>query len=72
MTALTKRLYLLATLFAALVSSDALGEQKQKLGDWDVHYMVVRKVTIEDSDYFDGWGRYAITSFFGCRDKNEN
>ena len=36
MTALTKRLYLLATLFAALVSSDALGEQKQKLGDWDV------------------------------------
>ena len=41
MTALTKRLYLLATLFAALVSSDALGEQKQKLGDWDVQYMVV-------------------------------
>ncbi len=41
MTALTKRLYLLATLFAALVSSDALGEQKQNLGDWDVHYMVV-------------------------------
>ena len=33
----------------------------------------VRKVTIEDSDYFDGWGRYAITSFFGCRDiTNEN
>ena len=24
----------------------------------------VRKVTIEDSDYFDGLGRYAITSFF--------
>jgi len=25
----------------------------------------VREVKIEDSDYFDGWGRYAITSFFG-------
>ena len=30
----------------------------------------VRKVKINDSDYFDGWGRYAITSFFGCREKN--
>ena len=30
----------------------------------------VRKVKIDDSDYFDGWGRYAITSFFGCREKN--
>ena len=29
----------------------------------------VRKVKIKDSDYFDGWGRYAITSFFGCRDR---
>ncbi len=28
----------------------------------------VRKVKIENSDYYDGWGRYAITSFFGCRD----
>ena len=27
----------------------------------------VRKVTIKDSDYFDGWGRYCISSFFGCR-----
>ena len=25
----------------------------------------VRKVTIKDSDYFDGWGRYCISSFFG-------
>ena len=25
----------------------------------------VREVSIENSDYFDGWGRYAITSFFG-------
>ena len=24
----------------------------------------VREVSIEESDYFDGWGRYAITSFF--------
>ena len=22
-----------------------------------------------DSDYFDGWGRYAITHFFGCKEK---
>jgi len=27
----------------------------------------VRKVKIKDSDYYDGYGRYAITSFFGCR-----
>ena len=27
----------------------------------------VRKVTIIDSDYFDGWGIYCISSFFGCR-----
>ena len=26
----------------------------------------VRKVTIKDSDYFDGWGRYCISSFFCC------
>ena len=31
----------------------------------------VRKVKIKDSDYFDGWGRYAITSFFGCRDRKK-
>ena len=29
----------------------------------------VSKVSIEDSDYFDGWGRYAITHFFGSKDK---
>ena len=27
----------------------------------------VRKVTIENSDYFDGWGRYCISSFFGVK-----
>ena len=27
----------------------------------------VRKVSIKGSDYFEGNGRYAITSFFGCR-----
>ena len=32
----------------------------------------VRKVSIEDSKYFDGWGRYAITSFFGCKDKSND
>ena len=26
----------------------------------------VRKVSIENSDYFDGWGRYCISSFFCC------
>ena len=31
----------------------------------------VRKVKIDNSDYFDGWGRYAITSFFGCKEKND-
>ena len=31
----------------------------------------VEKVTIDNSDYFDGWGRYAITSFFGCVDKRK-
>ena len=30
----------------------------------------VRKVSIENSDYFDGWGRYCISSFFGCRDRS--
>tara|TARA_B100001093_G_C26850565_1_gene1024912 strand:+ start:2175 stop:2825 length:651 start_codon:yes stop_codon:yes gene_type:complete len=31
----------------------------------------VRKVKIKNSDYYDGWGRYAITSFFSCRDKKK-
>jgi Rps23 Pro-64 3,4-dihydroxylase Tpa1-like proline 4-hydroxylase len=26
----------------------------------------VREVSISDSEYFEGYGRYAITSFFGC------
>ena len=30
----------------------------------------VRKVTIKDSDYFDGWGRYCISSFFSRRDSS--
>ena len=30
----------------------------------------VREISIKDSDYFDGWGRYAITSFFGYKDKS--
>ena len=30
---------------------------------------VVKKISIKDSDYFEGCGRYAITSFFGCKDK---
>ena len=29
----------------------------------------VREVKIEDSDYYDGWGRYAITTFFGNASK---
>ena len=31
----------------------------------------VSKISIKDSDYFDGYGRYAITSFFGNKDKKE-
>ena len=27
----------------------------------------VSKITINDSDYYDGYGRYSITSFFGCK-----
>ena len=27
----------------------------------------VKKVNIEDSNYYEGYGRYAITSFFGCK-----
>ena len=29
----------------------------------------VSEVCIDDSDYYDGWGRYAITSFINCKDK---
>ena len=29
----------------------------------------VGKVKIEDSDYYDGFGRYAITHFFSCKEK---
>lgn len=36
---------------------------------WVEH--AVDKVFIDNSDYFDGWGRYAITSFFGCVDKKD-
>ena len=36
---------------------------------WVEH--AVSKVSIEDSEYFDGWGRYAITHFFGSKDKGE-
>ena len=36
---------------------------------WVEH--AVDKVSIDNSDYFDGWGRYAITSFFGCVDKKD-
>jgi len=31
----------------------------------------VTKVSIKDSDYFDGYGRYAITSFFSNKDKKK-
>ena len=31
----------------------------------------VRKVKIENSDYYDGWGRYSITHFFGCKDRSK-
>ena len=30
----------------------------------------VREVSIKESDYFDGWGRYAITSFFTSKAKD--
>ena len=30
----------------------------------------VSEVSIKDSDYFDGYGRYAITHFFGCKEPN--
>ena len=31
----------------------------------------VSKVSIKDSDYFDGYGRYAITSFFSNKDRKK-
>ena len=31
----------------------------------------VTKISIKNSDYFDGYGRYAVTSFFGMKDKKE-
>ena len=31
----------------------------------------VKEVKIQDSDYYDGYGRYCISSFFGNRDKDE-
>ncbi len=31
----------------------------------------VRKVSISNSDYYEGYGRYAITSFFGLTDKRK-
>ena len=30
----------------------------------------VKEVKIEDSEYFDGYGRYSITNFFGSKSKN--
>ena len=30
----------------------------------------VNEVSIENSDYYDGWGRYCISSFFGSRAKS--
>jgi len=32
----------------------------------------VRKVTIKDSEYYEGNGRYSITSFFGNKESNKN
>ena len=31
----------------------------------------VSKVSTSDSDYYDGYGRYAITHFFGCKEPNK-
>jgi len=31
----------------------------------------VKEVKIEDSDYFEGYGRYAITTFFGSKSSNK-
>lgn len=32
----------------------------------------VNEVSIQNSDYYEGYGRYAITSFFGCKDKKKS
>ena len=32
----------------------------------------VKKVTIKDSDYFDGCGRYSITTFFSNKERSKN
>ena len=32
----------------------------------------VGKVSIDDGDYFDGLGRYAITHFFSCKEKSKS
>ena len=31
----------------------------------------VSEISIKDSDYYDGYGRYAITHFFGCKEPNK-
>ena len=31
----------------------------------------VKKVSMKDSDYYDGYGRYCISSFFGCQYKDQ-
>ena len=31
----------------------------------------VSEVSIKESDYYDGYGRYAITHFFGCKEPNK-
>ena len=36
---------------------------------WVEH--AVKKVSIKDSDYYDGWGRYCISSFFGSVSKSK-
>ena len=32
----------------------------------------VKEVTIENSDYYDGYGRYCISTFFGCKPQSDN
>ena len=39
------------------------------LPGWGEHG--VSKISIKNSDYFDGYGRYAVTSFFSNKDKKE-
>ena len=48
-------------------------ETKNDISDIDQDTTVgicIRNVFIDNSDYFDGWGRYAITSFFGNKDRS--